>query len=117
MEEKNLVKAPYIDVAKVTKELDELIKKPIFTISPEALEQYEKSYFDGKCAKSKAFIEEARTVIPGGVQHNLAFNHPFSITFNKAEGAFLYDIDGNQYYDFLQAGGPTVLVSGCHAIC
>ena len=29
----------------------------------------------------------------------------------KAEGAYLYDIDGNKYIDFLQAGGPTVLGS------
>ena len=49
--------------------------------------------------------------IPGGVQHNLAFNHPFPLVFTKAEGAYLYDVDGNKYYDFLQAGGPTVLGS------
>jgi glutamate-1-semialdehyde 2,1-aminomutase len=29
----------------------------------------------------------------------------------KAQGCYLYDIDGNRYYDFLQAGGPTVLGS------
>ncbi|MBO5514405.1 MAG: aminotransferase class III-fold pyridoxal phosphate-dependent enzyme, partial [Mogibacterium sp.] len=29
----------------------------------------------------------------------------------KAEGAYLYDIDGNRYYDLLQAGGPTMLGS------
>ncbi|HZK10632.1 MAG TPA: aminotransferase class III-fold pyridoxal phosphate-dependent enzyme, partial [Clostridia bacterium] len=56
-------------------------------------------------------IEEAKTRIPGGVQHNLAFNHPFPLAFTKAEGAYLYDLDGNKYYDFLQAGGPTVLGS------
>ena len=56
-------------------------------------------------------IEEARQVIPGGVQHNLAFNYPFPLVFTKALGAKLYDLDGNEYYDFLQAGGPTVLGS------
>ena len=30
---------------------------------------------------------------------------------DKAEGAYLYDRDGNQYIDFLQAGGPTILGS------
>lgn len=101
----------YVDAAAVTGELDALIKKPIYSIDPKALEQYEKEYFDGKCKKSKAMIEEAKEVIPGGVQHNLAFNHPFPLVFEKAEGAKLYDIDGNEYYDFLQAGGPTVLGS------
>ena len=29
----------------------------------------------------------------------------------KANGAYLYDKDGNRYIDFLQAGGPTILGS------
>ena len=56
-------------------------------------------------------IDKAREIIPGGVQHNLAFNYPFPLVFTKAEGAYLYDADGNKYFDFLQAGGPTVLGS------
>ena len=106
----------YPDAKAVQKQLDELIKKPIHSISPEALKKYEAEYFDKKCAKSKAMIEEAKTVIPGGVQHNLAFNYPFPLVFTKAEGAYLYDIDGNRYYDFLQAGGPTVLGSNPPAV-
>mgnify|MGYP003290790452 FL=1 len=73
--------------------------------------KYEEEYYDKKCAKSKEMIAEAKQVIPGGVQHNLAFNYPFPLVFTKADGAKLYDIDGNEYYDFLQAGGPTVLGS------
>lgn len=103
--------AEYHDAAAVTRRLDHLIKQPIYSISQEALERYEREYFETKCRRSKAMIEEAKAVIPGGVQHNLAFNYPFPLVFTKAEGAYLYDIDGNRYYDFLQAGGPTVLGS------
>ena len=92
-------------------ELDALIKQPIFSIAPEALKRYEEDYFEAKCQGSKAMINDAKEVIPGGVQHNLAFNHPFPLVFTKAEGCMLEDIDGNQYLDFLQAGGPTVLGS------
>ncbi len=91
--------------------LDALIAKPIHSISKEALQRYESDHFEAKCTRSKAMIEEATKVIPGGVQHNLAFNHPFPLVFTKAEGAKLHDLDGNEYYDFLQAGGPTVLGS------
>lgn len=98
----------YLDAAQVTAQLDALIKKPIYSISPAALKKYEEEYFDKKCAKSKAMITEAKEIIPGGVQHNLAFNYPFPIVMTKAKGAKLYDIDGNEYYDFLQAGGPTI---------
>ncbi|MGI6772624.1 MAG: aspartate aminotransferase family protein [Acutalibacteraceae bacterium] len=101
----------YPNAAEITAQLDELIKKPIFTIKPEALKAYEEEYYDKKCVKSKEMIEKARVIIPGGVQHNLAFNYPFPLVFTKAEGAKLYDIDGNEYLDFLQAGGPTVLGS------
>lgn len=101
----------YHDAAAVTKQLDELIKKPPYIIAPDKLKEYEDEYYAQKCQKSKAMIDEAKEYIPGGVQHNLAFNHPFPLVFTKAEGAKLYDIDGNEYYDFLQAGGPTVLGS------
>lgn len=101
----------YPDAAEINRKLNELIKKPIYTITPEALAAYERDYFDAKCSKSKEMIEKAKQIIPGGVQHNLAFNYPFPLVFTKADGCFLYDLDGNRYYDFLQAGGPTVLGS------
>ena len=101
----------YPDAADIDRQLDTLIAKPIYSVKKETLKAYEEDYYDKKCAKSKAMIEEAKSVIPGGVQHNLAFNYPFPLVFTKAEGPYLYDIDGNRYYDFLQAGGPTVLGS------
>jgi len=101
----------YHDAKEIIKELDELIRKPIYSIRPDALKTYVEEYFEKKCSKSKAMIEKATEIIPGGVQHNLAFNYPFPLVFTKAEGPYLYDIDGNRYYDFLQAGGPTVLGS------
>ena len=42
----------YLDAAQVTAQLDALIKKPIYSISPAALKKYEEEYFDKKCAKS-----------------------------------------------------------------
>lgn len=106
----------YLDADAVTKQLDELIKKPVYTIKKEALAEYEENFFEKKCQKSKEMITEAKTVIPGGVQHNLAFNYPFPIVVTKAEGAKLWDIDGNEYYDLLQAGGPTILGSNHPAV-
>ena len=98
------------DAKTIYNELHELTSKPIYCVSEEALKDV-LDYFETKCAKSKAITTEAKQYIPGGVQHNLAFNYPFPICVTKAEGAFLYDLDGNKYYDFLQAGGPTILGS------
>ncbi len=98
------------DAKTIYKDLGELTSKPIYCISDSALKNV-LEYFDTNCAKSKAITTEAKKYIPGGVQHNLAFNFPFPICMEKADGAFLYDRDGNKYYDFLQAGGPTILGS------
>ena len=101
----------YPNAAALTAQLDALIKKPIYSINRAALKEYEQEYFEKKCAKSKGMITEAKEVIPGGVQHNLAFNYPFPIVMVKAKGNRLWDIDGNEYFDFLQAGGPTIIGS------
>ena len=63
----------YPNAAALTAQLDALIKKPIYSINRAALKEYEQEYFEKKCAKSKEMITEAKEVIPGGVQHNLAF--------------------------------------------
>ena len=103
--DKRFAISEYPDAAAITRQLDALIAKPIYSISPEALSAYEKDYFDAKCSQSKKMISQAAQIIPGGVQHNLAFNYPFPLVFSKAQDAYLTDIDGNRYYDFLQAGG------------
>jgi len=68
-------------------------------------------YFETNCHRSKELSDLAAEAIPGGVQHNLAFNYPFPIAIDAAEGAYLWDADGNRYIDFLQAGGPILLGS------
>ena len=106
----------YVDAKAVTEKLDALIKLPMHGIGKDALARYEKEYYGEKCKGSRAMIDQALNVIPGGVQHNLAFNYPFPLVFTRAEGSRLYDVDGNEYFDFLQAGGPTVLGSNPAAV-
>jgi glutamate-1-semialdehyde 2,1-aminomutase len=100
----------YHDVKSIYEQLNALIKQPIRTLKPEVMAKY-LLYFKERCTASKRMIDEAKAFIPGGVQHNLAFNYPHPLAFERAEGAYLHDIDGNRYIDFLQAGGPTVLGS------
>ena len=87
-----------------------LVNSPPRPIRRDKMKEY-LDFFETRCKKSKVATAEAAKYIPGGVQHNLAFNHPFPLSISKAEGAYLWDIDGNRYIDFLQAGGPTVLGS------
>jgi glutamate-1-semialdehyde 2,1-aminomutase len=68
-------------------------------------------YFQEKCQRSLRLSQQAERVIPGGIQHNLAFNYPFPLAMASARGAYFTDVDGNRYIDFLKAGGPTLLGS------
>lgn len=100
---------------RIYSDLKKLTSEPIWEINPDEMKKV-LDYFDNKCAGSKAIATEAKNYIPGGVQHNLAFNYPFPIAISKAEGAYMYDVDGNRYIDFLQAGGPTILGSNYPSI-
>ncbi|MCI8325275.1 MAG: aminotransferase class III-fold pyridoxal phosphate-dependent enzyme [Clostridia bacterium] len=101
----------WADPKEINAKLKELTDKNVFCITDEEYKRICSEYYDVKCAGSKKVTGEAKKFIPGGVQHNLAFNKPFPMCMVKAEGAYLYDIDGNKYTDFLQAGGPTILGS------
>jgi hypothetical protein len=100
----------YLDVADTMRRLKALVAQPVRGLRHDALLDV-LNYFDTKCRSSKEITERAKRFIPGGVQHNLAFNYPFPLAIDKAEGAHLTDRDGNVYIDFLQAGGPTILGS------
>jgi glutamate-1-semialdehyde aminotransferase len=110
MTEQQYAISEYPDVKDVYQRLDALVRQPMRPVRPERMQEY-LNYFETKCVRSKALNLEAQKLIPGGVQHNLAFNYPFPIAIEKADGAYLWDADGNRYIDFLQAGGPTVLGS------
>ena len=110
MTEQKYAISEYHDVDEVYKKLNNLISQPMRHVKREKMQEF-LSYFDTQCKHSKELTDEAKKFIPGGVQHNLAFNYPFPIAIEKTDGAYLWDADGNQYIDFLQAGGPTVLGS------
>lgn len=99
------------DPDEINRQLKKLTSQEIWEVTDDYYQNVIMKYYDEKCTKSKAVFEEAKNYIPGGVQHNLAFNKPFPMCMEKADGAYLYDKDGNKYIDFLQAGGPTILGS------
>ncbi|MEH1128944.1 aminotransferase class III-fold pyridoxal phosphate-dependent enzyme [Micromonospora sp. CPCC 206061] len=100
----------YLDVDDTMRRLKALVDQPTRGLRHDALLDV-LNYFETKCRGSKEITDRAKKRIPGGVQHNLAFNYPFPLAVDRAEGAYLTDRDGNTYIDFLQAGGPTILGS------
>lgn len=110
MTEQKYAISEYPNTDEIYDGLNKLINTPLRPIRQEKMQEV-LGYFDNKCKRSKSLTDDAKKFIPGGVQHNLAFNYPFPIAVEKAEGAYMWDVDGNRYIDFLQAGGPTVLGS------
>ncbi len=62
--------------------------------------------------RNKQLVERARAVIPGGMYgHQSTAIRPdvFPQFFSRADGARLWDADGNEYIDYMCAFGPNLL--------
>ena len=62
--------------------------------------------------RSKKLFEEAKKVIPGGVNSPVrAFKSVGGnpIFIKEAKGAYLYDEDGNKYIDYISSWGPMII--------
>ncbi|MGD8388516.1 MAG: glutamate-1-semialdehyde 2,1-aminomutase [Desulfobacteraceae bacterium] len=68
---------------------------------------------------SKALFEQAKTLIPGGVNSpvragkSVGVDPPF---IERAEGCFLWDADGRRYIDYVGSWGPMILGHGHTAV-
>lgn len=68
---------------------------------------------------SAALFERATTVIPGGVYGHLGPAEgcympisSFPLFTDRAEGAYIYDVDGNRFIDYMCGYGPNILGYG-----
>ncbi|MCP3032710.1 aspartate aminotransferase family protein [Halobacillus sp. A1] len=54
---------------------------------------------------SKDFFSQAKEIMPGGVTANIKSFDPYPVIMKKGKGAYLYDVDGNEYIDYLLSYG------------
>jgi glutamate-1-semialdehyde aminotransferase len=62
--------------------------------------------------KSLELYKLAKTLTPGGVQKSrrpVNFGEEYPIFIESGKGAYVYDVDGNKYIDWLLSYGPIVL--------
>lgn len=69
---------------------------------------FEKKYKQ-RTRKSKEHIERSKSLIPGGVESNIRLFKPYPFVSRKAEGPYIYDIDGNKIIDYTLGYGPLIL--------
>lgn len=60
--------------------------------------------------RSLELFETAREVIPGGVTSTVrAGREPHPLYFERGQGPFMWDVDGNRYIDYVLGLGPLIL--------
>lgn len=60
--------------------------------------------------RSRALIAEAKQYMPGGVNSFARLGvSPTPLVFEKAEGPYLYDVDGNRIIDYYMGLGPIII--------
>ena len=70
-------------------------------------------------SRSETLFEQAKQRIPGGVNSPVrAFNGVGGtpVFFQKGEGAYVFDEDGNRYIDYVNSWGPLVLGHGAPSV-
>lgn len=69
---------------------------------------YEEAAFD----RSSDLFHQALNVMPGGVTANIKYFSPHPIVMRAGQGSKLYDVDGNEYIDYMLCYGALILGHG-----
>ncbi|MCZ4577767.1 MULTISPECIES: aspartate aminotransferase family protein [Gordonia] len=69
--------------------------------------------FESRTATSREAFARAREHIPGGVPGGLGFMSPHPVYFERADGAYAWDADGNKYLDVM-SGDWLLPLGHCH---
>ena len=59
--------------------------------------------------QSAAWFDRARKVLAGAVGHDLRYSLPMPMYIQRGEGGRKWDVDGNEYVDFLMGNGALLL--------
>ncbi len=57
-------------------------------------------FYAGRTRRSREMFERAKKVEPGGVSYRFRYFEPYPFFVKKAQGASLFDVDGNEYTDY-----------------
>ncbi len=68
--------------------------------------------YTARTKKSAAWAERSGKSLPGGVTGNVKFFAPYPVYAKRAKGSVLWDLDGNEYIDYMLCFGPLILGHG-----
>ena len=67
------------------------------------------SQYTSKTRGSREVYEEAKQHLAGGVAGSAAYRKPYPLYMKEAKGSRLWDVDGNEYIDFMCSAGAAIL--------
>ena len=65
--------------------------------------------FEAKHQQSKQLATRARETFPSGITHDLRAFRPWPVYVERAAGARKWDVDGNEYVDYIGGHGALLL--------
>ena len=65
--------------------------------------------YAARTTQSRAMFERAKRVLPGGFTRSPFVHAPYPTFFVRANGCRLWDVDGNEYIDYVNNLGPLLL--------
>ena len=71
-----------------------------------------KHFFDAyreKTPFSEKLFNRAKGVMPGGISHNVHYFPPYPFFVKRTKGSKIWDVDGNEYVDYVGTWGPAIL--------
>ncbi|MFO7797934.1 MAG: aspartate aminotransferase family protein [Promethearchaeati archaeon] len=97
-----------MEYEEIRKRLKVITENPCKGIPEEEMSKVRKKITQ-KAPKSSEIYEKIKDLIPGGTQHQLVIKDPFAITMKKNLGTRMWDVDNNEYIDYLMSAGACIL--------
>jgi glutamate-1-semialdehyde 2,1-aminomutase len=85
-----------------------LAARPARGLDPAKRDTILKEY-TARTTGSARLSQQAMSVLPRGSEHAWAPNVPYPLFMDHGRGSRVWDVDGNEYVDYILAGGPLIL--------
>ena len=85
-----------------------LAARPARGLNPEMRERIMREFI-GRTSGSARLFQQAGKVLPRGSEHAWAPSVPYPLFMSHGKGSKVWDVDGNEYIDYILAGGPLIL--------
>ena len=97
-----------MDFEEIQEKMKVIRESPINLIPDETMAKLRKQMAK-KCPITKRMDGEMRKHIAGGTEHQLTIKDPFVLSIKRSSGTRMWDMDDNEYIDWLMSSGACIL--------